>query len=469
MTTPHNPNDPHRDTDELPEPPETAPWQDTGCRDENARLLVDAMHRRRAELARDFPFVPVQGYEVLPANLGETGALTCGVLCSLWEHSALCSGTCPMCDRQVLALSFGITDDEWVITGVCRNCGYLAQRIVPVANAAAAIDAALAHTPYTFPTRNQLISSNAHQHTALLAALQSLGEVLLPPAHFGFAVSSVENMRQWPSPVRARAWLITLHGEIRHVPSGGRLEHTGKPFAAMIDFAEEHIIRTGALPELEHDGPDQLRYSFPMVSQEPFVPPPRIDAEGSEWDDQDEEEDEERFQRDVDALVASVRAGTVDREALQRLTDSLDQQGVAYEGGEDTGGGVFLSRDAIANAYAMIDDADVRDYLELTGTQLNRTHRLTYLAEHVLPQLFEDADITRLFSPVPLTATDGHSVTLVAMVHGYSFSGVECEWMGPYNEAFDLHQWLRREGWFASVEEFVELSARTKVKVVSGQ
>jgi hypothetical protein len=57
---------------------------------------VDAMYRHRETLLRDRPDVPVQGYDLLPAELGPSGGLTCGTLISLWRSSALCRGACPI-------------------------------------------------------------------------------------------------------------------------------------------------------------------------------------------------------------------------------------------------------------------------------------------------------------------------------------------------------------------------------------
>src|SRR5665647_32315 len=91
MSTTGRPEDLHGEGDDLLALPlHPTPWLATGYRDENARLMVDAMYRHRDSLLRDCGDVPVQGYDVLPAEVGPSGALTCGTLISLWRGSALC-------------------------------------------------------------------------------------------------------------------------------------------------------------------------------------------------------------------------------------------------------------------------------------------------------------------------------------------------------------------------------------------
>ena len=207
MTTRHNPGSSSQNADEPPDlPPQLPPWQKMGYLDENARLLVDAMYRHRDALATDHANVPVQDHQVLPEEVGPTGAMTCGVLMALWEHSPLCSGTCPVCSKKVLALTFRGAE-TWSVTGVCTTCGYLAQRVVAADGFLDVLDAALEGTPYTLPTRNQMLSSNGLGHSALLAVLES-GEVTLPPSHYGFACSTPGGMRLWRNPVRA--WRIRI-------------------------------------------------------------------------------------------------------------------------------------------------------------------------------------------------------------------------------------------------------------------
>ena len=275
MITRHNPDSSSQSADELPDrPPQVSPWQKTGYLDENARLLVDAMYRHRAALATDHASVPVQDHQVLPEEFGPTGAMTCGVLMALWEHSPLCSGPCPVCNNTVLALAF-MRAETGTVTGVCTTCGFLAQRVVAADGFLDVLDAALDGTPYTLPTRNQMLSSNGLGHSVLLPVLESLGEVTLPPAHYGFACSTPEGMRLWRNPLRARAWLWANKTTVQHVPTGARVEDTDSVFWPMVDAAYEYLRSTGRLPELEHAAEHQLRYCFPMISQERVVVVPR--------------------------------------------------------------------------------------------------------------------------------------------------------------------------------------------------
>jgi hypothetical protein len=110
MTTPTNPNPPLGDPDDLHGLPKyEIPWQQTGYRDENARRLVDAIYRHRDTLMRRHADVPVQGYEVLSAEEGLSGAMTCGVLISLWLGCPQCRGECPVCHDLVLAFAAAVS------------------------------------------------------------------------------------------------------------------------------------------------------------------------------------------------------------------------------------------------------------------------------------------------------------------------------------------------------------------------
>ena len=283
MTTRHNTDPSAQNAGEPPDlPPQLPPWQKTGYLDENGRLLVDAMYLHREALAADHASVLVQDHQVVPDDCGPTGAMTCGVLMALWKHSPLRSGTCPVCNNTVLALAFMGAAERWAVTGVCTTCGYLAQRVVAADGFLDVLDAALEGTPYTLPTRNQMLSSNGLGHPALRSVLESLGEVTLPPSYYGFASSTPEGMSLWRNPLRARAWLWANKTTVQHVPTGARVEHTDSVFWPMVEAAYLYLRRTGRLPELEHSADHQLRYCFPMISQELVVVPPRASKEREE-------------------------------------------------------------------------------------------------------------------------------------------------------------------------------------------
>lgn len=86
------------------------------------------------------------------------------------------------------------------------------------------------------------------------------------------------------------------------------------------DFVYAHLQRTGRLPELEHEVAGELRYCFPIISQDLVVTPPRP------ANDEDDyltaaEKDVREHQGDIDALIAGARSGTVDDDVRQRVTD----------------------------------------------------------------------------------------------------------------------------------------------------
>jgi hypothetical protein len=149
------------------------------------------------------------------------------------------------------------------------------------------------------------------------------------------------------------------------------------------------------------------------------------------------------------------------------VIDHLEDLGAQYDAmcGEEYG--VFLGPDAMASAYQRIDDDDVREALDLTGKRVTRAQRIEYFEQVMLEGLLQDADITRAFVPVVLTATDGASVLMEGAVHGYSFSGVETEWEGPFDARMDFVMKLQEDGWVGSVEEFQCMAAERKALLLS--
>ena len=301
-------------------PVHTTPWLPTGHRDQDARLLVNAMYRQRDQLLRDAPNVPVQGYEVMPISAGASGAMTCGTLISLWHASPFCRGECPSCGDQALAFTVGGSDGDWLVLGVCPFCAGVSFRAGPEAELLAELERDLLGTGYALPTAWQLLTSFGQQHTALLAALTECGEVLLPAFHYGFTPGRPETMRGWANSGRARARHWACRVTVRHAPSGARVEQTEAIEDEVARFVERHLVQTGRLPELEYDGAAGLRYCFPLISQEPVIPASVPDDD--EDDEYREESDSDGYQGDVDALIASARGGAVDAAALKRVTQS---------------------------------------------------------------------------------------------------------------------------------------------------
>ncbi len=474
MTTPTNNRQPVGFPDDLPPlPPDAAPWQSAGCRDENARLLVGAMYRQREALLRAFPDVPVQGYDVaLPADGpdgpdGPDGALTCGVLVTLWRRSDLCRGQCPHCGDTALAMSVGGTPEDWVVVGVCPNCASQSFRQLKRSELLGALAQSLEGTGYALPTESQLLLSNAHQHLALLGALRAAGERLLPPDHYGFTVAMPAVMRGWASASAERVRIWARRGSIIHIASDAVVEKNETLLPAMMKFVHEYLLRTGTLPELDHAGPDGLRYSFPMSSQEQVVLPLQTpdEEEESDWDDADDSE--AAFQSNVDALIARMEAGGDTTELLQRIQEKLESD---PDWTEREAMGMFLSPTHIQDAYEDTDDDTVREALELRQNQrVTPARRIQFLEQYVLPALCDDADVTHMFVSAVLTSSDGDELTLMASIQGYSFTIIRTEWWGVVESEAVFRERLLERGWIEGVEAFQKLSAKRKLAIVTGE
>lgn len=167
------------------EVPSTNPW-DATYRDESARLLVRGMLQHQGALLAQHPWVPVQGYAVQDENGTDSGALTVGALVTLWERAPdLMYGKCMMCtDGYVRGFTISGGDTMWILAP-CQLCGFVSQRSVPAPELFERLVDALDGTPYQMPNRVQLNSTSGLPHTALIAALRSLGVRLLPPEHYG--------------------------------------------------------------------------------------------------------------------------------------------------------------------------------------------------------------------------------------------------------------------------------------------
>ncbi|MHB1095969.1 MAG: hypothetical protein ACYC3F_07330 [Gemmatimonadaceae bacterium] len=468
MTTPTNPNPPLGDPDDLRGlPTHEIPWQQTGYRDENARLLVDAIYRHRVTLMRRHADVPVQGYEVLSAEEGPSGAMTCGVLISLWLGCAQCRGDCPLCSDLVLAFAVGGFEDQWMVTGVCTGCGLLSHRASPKTDLLAELNRGLRQTPYPLLSEGQFLASNGHQHLALLSVLASLGETLLPPDYYGFVVAMPDIMQKWSNPVVGRARHWAHRATVRHAPTGACVEAIATVYGGLVDFVMTYLCRTGTLPELDHDGPAQLRYSFPMISQEPVVFPRRRPNEDVEIERGDDVEPGSAFQADVDALIAKVNDGEDADELLQRVQEQLEAD---PEWRLRAAMGMFLNPGEIAQAYEVIDDDEVREALELRQNQrVTPARRIQFLEQYVLPALCDDADVTHMFVSAVLTSSDGDELMLMASIQGYSFTIIRTEWWGIVESEEAFRASLLERGWIEGLEWFQKLPAKRKLAIVTGE
>jgi hypothetical protein len=106
-------------------------------------------------------------------------------------------GACPICGDLPLAFAIGGSDDDWLVVGVCRPCAYLAHRPGAKAHLLAQLDGGLEGTRYTLPTPVQLLSTNGHQHAALLGALAARGVVLLPAPYCAFVTNQRARCRDF--------------------------------------------------------------------------------------------------------------------------------------------------------------------------------------------------------------------------------------------------------------------------------
>ncbi len=88
----------------------------------------------------------------------------------------------------------------------------------------------------------------------------------MPSAHYGLAVSTLEQVLAWVNPLRARTRHWAWRGSVRHVPTGALVQQTDDVRAAMVRFVMAHLKSTGTFPELDQDAAGQLRCCFPMIS-----------------------------------------------------------------------------------------------------------------------------------------------------------------------------------------------------------
>ena len=454
----------------LPQSSYREPWVEVGFRDENARMLVAATYKHREALLHRAPDVPVQGYQLLSAEQGQSGALTCGSLITLWQNSPICVGPCPCCKGIALAFAFGGKDDPWYVFGCCIECGSTVYRAATLDQITNELRRALQGTAFTPPTARQLLHTNGHTHQALISELEALGEILLPPHFFGFIVAAPETMRAWTNTPRARAWNWTHTVTIVHPPTGARMDPVQGLIEQIANFVEAYLYRTGHLPELEQLGPEGLALYFPMTSQEPLVRvlPEDSPEELAAYENDGEPPEQSDMETDIDLVVESFRAGALADDALCRVKDRMEEESV-YDYASQTGAlsGMWLSPETVAAEYLAIDEDELRQACELAEWEpVTEEHRMQFLEGWRLPPLEEDADVAHLLMSVLLTASSGDSVVLVVDVRGYSFSGVSTNWSGVLETEGEYLEQIKKEGWVKGADGFAELSLERKVEIV---
>ncbi len=462
------------------------PWKSTDHRDENARLLAEATHRLRFDLRREAPDVPMQGYELLPAEVSPSGALAVGQLITLRTQSSMFRGGCPVCAGLALGMAVGGDGTTWFVFGVCTVCAHVLYRSQPRAEFFEEMGELFDTLGFVSLTSNQWLGMNGHAHDALLAELRKRGAALLPPPHFGFLVAMPETMCRWHNDPLARASGWAIRVAVRHASTGALVQLTEQVQRQVTAFVSEYQLRTGRLPELEHEGADGLLYCFPMISQEPveYRKTPAIedaapwtsardDAPAGEVEadfdtEADTDSEAEQAQADIDLVVDTALDGMVHRSALERVTTRLDETGALDDAGAGELAGLYLSADVIADGYDAIDDDQLREAMELRAkTRITPTHRLAYLREYILGELEADADASHALVPVTLTARDGRTVLVVGGVRGYSFSGVETTWCGPFATVDAMRRYLTEEGWVQGVEGFEALSPARRLAIAT--
>lgn len=268
--------------------PSTNPWQSMDYRDENARLLVRAIHRHADALLERFPRVPVQGYVIWDSDEFISGALPVGALVTLWNRLPEMHGDCELCRtrKSLHGFAFNVADDGWRIVAPCVQCASYAWRGFTIEAFFELLAEGLDGSPFRVPSPSELQGMLAHPHTALIAALRALGVKLLPPEHFGFVGYSFDWLSQVVNPVRLQAITHVLRANVRHAKTGARVELTQPLRWSAIQVVERELDRTCALPELDHDLGDGIRITFPLASQEEIAP-----ASGNEGRELPVEED----------------------------------------------------------------------------------------------------------------------------------------------------------------------------------
>ena len=159
-------------------------------------------------------------------------------------------------------------------------------------------------------------------------------------------------------------------------------------------------------------------------------------------------------QADIDVLVTAAYGKTEAPDARARIIEWLSSEGSSLiDQAEVAPDSEMLSREALRYAFANID-RQVREWNDLDDDAvISDNRRLAHFEEHILPDLFDEADSSSVFVPVTLTSHTGESVVMVAELRGYSFSGVMRDWEGPHTtDSEPSHApadpgWVNRAGW----------------------
>lgn len=449
-------------------PAHDTPWTSLRFRDENARLLTAAMLRQSDRLLLDFPNVPAQDYRVLGTDDGPSGGLSCGMLITLWRESPLCRGTCSVCNSLALALEVGGNDRGWMIVGICLHCAHTCYRQLPQDELRTSLSQTLATAGYELPSAEGLLSTNGVPHGALRAVLVECGEQLLPPEHYGFAAAMPDAMNGWANPLTERTYYWAGLAVAKHTATDSYVVHSRQLRDTLADYVYAHLLRTGRLPELDCAGELGLSFTFPMISAD--LLPARVDPAANSsiaWDS-DGDDQMSRRQWLIDQVVALVRAGQPHRTPLAQLQKDFVGDMSWY--GEEECLGVFVSAHEMETDYSAMHDDDIRQALELPArARLTRAQRIEYFEQHLLGRLFDDADRTLAFVPVPIVSSDGDALLMVASISGYSFSGIDVQWWGFAESGDAFVAQLREKGWVESVEEFQALPEARKAKLLTGR
>lgn len=165
-------------------------------------------------------------------------------------------------------------------------------------------------------------------------------------------------------------------------------------------------------------------------------------------------------QQCVDTIAAAHQNGGTDESALKRLTTWLEIHSTDIIAQAVDERVAAVSPDRLHTP----DDDEVREFLGLDEDDDVTDEDRSAWAVSRIESLLEDADDSGTFSPVELTTSDGDVLTFVVEVRGYSFSGVDYTWHGPYDDFDAFLTDFADQGWLTSASDFTSLPLEEQMR-----
>jgi hypothetical protein len=154
------------------------PWERGESENRDLARLLEAMWRRRWQLAAHYPWVPVTAARVYSQFHGGFGPYPAGAVVRLWTYCDWLRGTCPRCSGDALGFAFGGNLSRGYIHGICLRCAaWLRRPVDGIGGYMTAIRFALVDSPYSV-NGGPRVGTTAP--VALVAVLGELGEIALP-------------------------------------------------------------------------------------------------------------------------------------------------------------------------------------------------------------------------------------------------------------------------------------------------